>query len=67
MMTVAPGDRVSDGDRVGRVEYIIPGERRGLNGGAPTEARVLWDNGEWSFECLDDLLPEPTSESGLKG
>jgi hypothetical protein len=58
MQPCCPGDRVSDGAQVGRVEYIIPGDRRGLGGGSPCEVRVLWDDGSYSFECAEDLLAE---------
>jgi hypothetical protein len=66
MQTVRPQDRVTDGDRHGRVAYVIPGDRRGLDGGTLCEARVEWDNGEWSFECIDDLWPEQANDGGIK-
>lgn len=58
MLTCAPGDRVTDGDRRGVVAYVIQGDRRGMEGGSLSEAFVRWDNGEGSFECIADLLAE---------
>ena len=58
MQTAFLWQRVTDGDRWGLVVDIIPGDRRGLGGGCAAELRVQWDDGEFSFECQDDLFAE---------
>jgi hypothetical protein len=55
MQSCASGLRVTDGDRRGTVAYVIQGDRRGLNGGSLAECNIKWDNGESSFECVEDI------------
>lgn len=59
MQRACPGDRVTDGDRVGVVIAVLCDTSRGLGGGSNAEAQVRWDaTGETSFECIEDLMPE---------
>ena len=63
MMTCAPGDRVTNGDRCGVVIAVLCDTNRGTGGGSNAEAQIRWDStGETSFECIEDLLPETDDE-----
>lgn len=62
MDTAHEGDRVTDGDRCGVIIAVLVEQRRGLSGGICAEAQVRFDDGEVSFQCIEDLQPEPVDD-----
>jgi hypothetical protein len=59
VQTCHEGDRVTDdGVRFGVVLFVIVPDRRGLEGGSLAEARVEWQDGERTWESVEDLHPE---------
>lgn len=64
MQSCCTGDRVTDGSRAGVVLFVLAPDRRGMNGGSLSEARAERDDGERTWECVEDLHAEVEPRDG---